>query len=177
VDHQHIADLGDNELDDILPEDHGGNFVLVPDAEGDIERVGAGLYRTIGKNGKIEGYLIRRGRTGQGPDGKITIPVKSMGGAEKNKLREKIKKDEEEEDGDYVDDGEAEGDEDGEEHEESVVGGEEDEEPEYEESGEEDDDEEMSGVYCFVQNPFQFLALMRACTHTPTFRRDREYPI
>jgi hypothetical protein len=146
MDHQHIADLGDNELDDILPKDHGGNFVLVPDAEGDIERVGAGLYRTIGKNGKIEGYLIRRGRTGQGPDGKITIPVKSMDGAEKNKLREKIKKDEEEEDGDYVDDGE--------EHEESVVGGEEDEEPEYEESGEEDDDEEMSGVYCFVQNPF-----------------------
>jgi hypothetical protein len=38
--------LKNNELDDILPEDQSGNFVLVPNAERDIERVRAGVYRS-----------------------------------------------------------------------------------------------------------------------------------
>jgi hypothetical protein len=67
-DHQHEENMGDEELSDILPEDDGGSFRLIPDPQGNIVDDGNGWWndektgeRYQTNNDIQEGEVIRVG--------------------------------------------------------------------------------------------------------------------
>lgn len=65
----------DEELDDILPEDHGGRYILEPAADGPIERVAPGIYKKSPQGGKGKAVYLKyrgvtRGQTGTEVEGR-----------------------------------------------------------------------------------------------------------
>src|SRR5437016_738699 len=90
VDTKHTAELRDDEIGDILPEDRGGNYILVPDEKDDIESLGGGYYRVIGKSGKVMDVFERRGPTEAGSGDSFLVPVKALSAKKKADLKAKL---------------------------------------------------------------------------------------
>ena len=87
ADSAYLKGLEDDEIDDILPEDRGGNYVLVAakDDETDIEWVGPGVYRAVGTGQ----YMVRRGKCStDATTREYEIPVKVE--HDKAKVKEKM---------------------------------------------------------------------------------------
>ena len=62
----------------------------MPDEKGDIERLGRGYYRVIGKSSKVVDVFKRRGPTEAGSGDSFLVPVKALSAKEKADLKAKL---------------------------------------------------------------------------------------